>query len=427
MRKEWFTRERIIYSLVLGALWLLWQLFTDELAGIIRSYIPEGGILMYGITHPYIIMPIIIIVSCLVLLKRTFKKKVEQTGKQPTIIVPSKTLTETLTEMHRRLVELQKEKASKTRIREKQFEKILPTLADRMGTVKLEDWPRFRRKFELRIRRAVPPFQHWRYFERPFKLRDYMRKRQEWKQQAYYAALSVASKVKDELFHTKEWTFEDGIKVSDWVDGYNWGIKKLRDEDMLWTELHNSISHYYKDEILRELIERHNDFSLIYNNISLMIYYSRKFPNNEFSFMLCETLIGSPISPEKAEVALGEIQGNIKKRLDEIQEGKSNIKKIIDEILSTRDYPEKTIYILRVLYHDREKLTQGLYSGNATSLDKLVYHQLILHDIVRLEQRKERIYGSDNTKDVGYWVLTDRGKEVIRYLQKNQQVLHNED
>jgi hypothetical protein len=104
----------------------------------------------------------------------------------------------------------------------------------------------------------------------------------------------------------------------------------------------------------------------------------------------------------------------------------SSIQTLIDEILSTKDYPEKTIYILRVLYHDREKLMEGLYSGNATPLDKRVYHQLALYDVVRFEQRKERIYGSDNTKDVGYWVLTNRGREVIKYLQKNQQVLHNE-
>lgn len=426
MANRWITKARIIYILIFGILWLFWQLFTDELAGIIREHISEGGIVMYGITHPYIIMPILIILSCLFFLWRSQSQKTQKTIEQPTILL-SENLTETLTTMHRRLVDLRKEKASQTRVREKQLGKVLPTLADRMGTVKIKDWPKFRRKIESRIRRAVPPFQHWRYFERPFRFREYMRRRQEWKQKVYYAGLSVASEAKDELFHTKKWTFKDGIKISDWVDGYNWGVKKLRDEDTLWTELHNSISHYYKDKILRDLIERHNDFSLIYNNISLMIDYSRKFPNNEFSLMLCETLLGSPISPEKADLALGEVLGDIEKRLNEIQEEKPNIKILIEEILSTKDYPEKTVYILRVLYHDREKLTQGLYSGNATPLDKLVYHQLNLHDVVRLEQRKERIYGSDNTQDVGYWILTERGKEVIKYLQKNPQVLRKED
>ena len=50
------------YIIPFGIVWLLWQIFLDELAEIIRSHIPEGGVIMYSITHPYVIMPIVLII-----------------------------------------------------------------------------------------------------------------------------------------------------------------------------------------------------------------------------------------------------------------------------------------------------------------------------------------------------------------------------
>ena len=66
---------RIVYFLILGGLWLLWELFTDEMAGLIREYISGGGVIMYGITHPNIIMPSLLILSCIYIL---FRKKRQQ-------------------------------------------------------------------------------------------------------------------------------------------------------------------------------------------------------------------------------------------------------------------------------------------------------------------------------------------------------------
>ena len=106
--------------------------------------------------------------------------------------------------------------------------------------------------------------------------------------------------------------------------------------------------------------------------------------------------------------------------------GSEDISQIIKKLLSETDYPDKPVYILRVFYHDREKLAEGLSNEVATSHDKVVLHQLNLHDLVKLEQRKVRIYGSDNTRDEGYWILTELGKKLVKYLQKNQQVLHKE-
>lgn len=219
-------------------------------------------------------------------------------------------LTDTLTAMHRRLVELQKEKASHTKIRFKQWEIVMPTLSDRMGTVKFKDWYIFKRNLESRIRKASPR----RNFKRTFNFIEFVK----WRERVHLAALSVAVEVRDELFHSKEWTFEDGTKMSEWLDGYDWGVKILRDNDLQWRALYESISHYLKDEVLRKLIERHIDFSYFYNNESLVIYYSHKFQNDAFSLMLYETLVGSPISPEKAELALSEVLSEIEKRLVEI-------------------------------------------------------------------------------------------------------------
>jgi hypothetical protein len=64
-----------ISYIILGILWFFWQIFMDELAGLIRDHIPEGGVIMYSITHPYIIMPLLLILVSLYLLWRQYKGK----------------------------------------------------------------------------------------------------------------------------------------------------------------------------------------------------------------------------------------------------------------------------------------------------------------------------------------------------------------
>lgn len=239
--------------------------------------------------------------------KKEYKAEI---GKEA--VTKSENLTETLTAMHRRLEELQKEKAARTKIRLKQLEKVLPALADRMGTVKLEEWPDFEKKVKQRVKQATPK----RNLKRPFSFIE----RAKWKESVHFAALSVASKLKDELFQAKKWTFKDGLKVSEWLDGYNWGVKELRDNDPQWKALSESISPYFKDNVLRKLIGKHIDFSYIHSNVSLIVRYSNRYPRNAFSLMLHETLVGSPISPVEAEMALAEILNKIEKRLAEIKD-----------------------------------------------------------------------------------------------------------
>lgn len=105
---------------------------------------------------------------------------------------------------------------------------------------------------------------------------------------------------------------------------------------------------------------------------------------------------------------------------------KNDISQIVEELLSIGIYTDVPVNITRVLYHDKEKLAVGLFDGATSNMDKLVLSQLNLRKIVGLEQRKVRVYGSDNVRDEGYWVLTELGKDVVLYLQKNQQVLHKE-
>lgn len=344
------------------------------------------------------------------------KKTVEV---KPEIVYRSENLTETLSAMHRRLVELQKEKASHTKIGLRQLEKVLPTLADRMGTVKLKDWHKFEKSVKRRIQRAIPQPN----FKRPLSFIKF-------KERAHLAALSVASEIKRELFQSKEWTFEDGVKASEWLDGYHWGVKELRDNDTQWNTLYKSISHYLVDAKLRELVEKHIDLSYIYNNVCLITCYTEKSRKTSFSSMLHETLVGSPISPEKAESALSEILSEIEKHTSQMQEGKqkagTNIKSVVDELVSIGIYSDVPVNITRILYHDRDKLVVGLSDEVASNQDKLVLHQLNLRNIVELEQRKTGIYGSDNVRNEGYWILTELGKKIILYLQQNKQVLDKE-
>lgn len=169
MRK--WPKYSIWYILAVSLLWLFWQLFLDELASLAREHIPEGGMIMYSVTHPYIIMPSLIILACLFILVRSKRKTKEELKLTP----KSENLVDTLTMMHRRLVEIQKEKASRTKIRYRQWDKAMPALADKMGTIKLKDWSKFTKGVKQKIQRAAPrpnfrqkfSFKEWaRYRER---------------------------------------------------------------------------------------------------------------------------------------------------------------------------------------------------------------------------------------------------------------------
>lgn len=231
------------------------------------------------------------------------------------IVEKSESLTDTLTAMHRRLGELQKEKANSFKVNYKQFEMRMPLLANVMGTVKLKEWHAFERKLESRIRKAIPPQPIPRYSYSP--RRNFM-EWSKWKQRVYLVGIAVAQEVRGELFESKKWTLADGNKLSDWIDGTGWGIKELRDKDPQWNSNRESITHYLTDSKLCELIGQHIDFSTFYHNQCLIVSYSKRFAKTSFSMMLHEALVDSPISLEKTERALGEINHQIEQRLLEM-------------------------------------------------------------------------------------------------------------
>ena len=228
-------------------------------------------------------------------------------------------LIDTLTAMHRRLIELQKEKAAHTKVSIEVFKKVLPTLADRMGTVKREDWPTFERRIKLKILQSIPPKPYMNIRGR-FNFKKWAKLNEQWKEMVYSSAASVATKAKDELLKTKEWTLADGVKIAELVDGYDWGVQKLRDDDLQWKELYESIDNRLRiDNILGGLIKEHIDLSRVYNNITLLVHYSEQFKKDDiYSLMLYEAVVGSPMSPEKVDMGLNEILGKIEKRLGEM-------------------------------------------------------------------------------------------------------------
>lgn len=189
--------------------------------------------------------------------------------------VEAKKLTPTLIAMHRRLVEIQHEKASRTKVSYDQVEKATPFLLDKLGLVPLRDQPKFQLKIKRRVQKSLPH----PHFNRPFSFYE----RRKFKHEIEARAISVSLQIQKELMDSKEWTIEDGLRACDWIDARDWGVKKMRDNDLQWMTLWESISDYLtKDKMLRNFINKHVDMSYIYNNMCLMRYYSDKFKKPSF-------------------------------------------------------------------------------------------------------------------------------------------------
>jgi hypothetical protein len=238
---------------------------------------------------------------------------------KPTIKTPKPPvdLCENLTYMHRRLIEIQKEKALKTNIKYNQWEKSMPTLAIKLGIEKYNNLSQLKKMIKERIVKGIPrPRYNGRFSFK--KWAEYRARVADYREKIENRGLSVASEIKNEIFKSKKWTLEDGNTMSQWLDGYQWGVKDIRDNDQHWRTSYESISDYFSDEILSSLIQQHKDISYMYNNVSLILYYSSKFPKTSFASNLHEVLVGSSISPIDSELALAEILVKIKKRLSEI-------------------------------------------------------------------------------------------------------------
>ena len=232
--------------------------------------------------------------------KKTIPTKVEDISR-------SLNLTDTLTMMHRRLVELQQYKALHNKAGDRRLHTISPTLLFQLELIKPEELPKYKRGIKQRIQRRMPR----RNFRRQFNFKEFMK----WRDEVRLAELAVASEVKKELFESREWTFEDGMKISEWIDGHHLGVRELRDNDSQWNVLWKSISHHLMNTGLRVLIDRHIEMSRLYNNTCLLFHYSEGMAKTTFLATLHETLVGSPISPTKIDLVLGEILEDIEKEL----------------------------------------------------------------------------------------------------------------
>ncbi len=219
----------------------------------------------------------------------------------------SENLSGTLTQMHRRLVELQKEKASHTRVSIKQLEKASWVSLDKLRLLPLKDKPKTMNKIKRRVLRGLPRPPYKRLFR--FK---------EWafyRQMVRERGIVVGLEFQKELVSSREcWTLDDAVKASEWLDDYGWGIKELRDNDPSWNDKRESISDYLRDKTLNKLINKHLDLSYTYNNVCLLGHYSKRLGERaSYLAELHAALVGSAISPEKAESALSEILREIEK------------------------------------------------------------------------------------------------------------------
>ncbi len=324
--EEWLKRHRLLSAIggvvgmivaTLAAVDVIWSLISDEpFLPYISTKAPQWVQIMLAIIF------IAICIFCIVIVVKVYR----QTKAPPKPEVEKKNLTDTLTAMHRRLIELQQEKALHTDVSLEQLKKALPALADRAGAVKLEDWPKFKQETQLRILKTIPPKPRMNLGGK-FNYKKWARLKEEYKERVYHSALLVTREVKDELFHTKEWALADCIKVSEWLDGYGWGVKELRDNDQQWKPLYESIDNQLRiDDTLNVLIKEHIDLSYIYNSGCLIIHYSGKFKKDDiYSLILYEALMGSPMSPEQADMDLTKVLGRIEGRLKEMNNVKTTI------------------------------------------------------------------------------------------------------
>ena len=107
------------------------------------SWLPSS--IIWGIAFVWFIIAVIYYV------RQRGKTRVEPTKEIP----KSENLGDTLTAMHRRLMELQKEKAVHTKVSFRQFKKYIPTLAHKMGTVTLSEWAQFNKDKKREIQKMV--------------------------------------------------------------------------------------------------------------------------------------------------------------------------------------------------------------------------------------------------------------------------------
>ena len=203
-----------------------------------------------------------------------------------------------LTKMHDRMMYLN-ERRLKQKFDRKRFKDACPLFFAQLGIVKEGEWDTCESRIAKRIKRYVP--------------KDPKRKaRIMWR----YKVVGEAKEIVRELVNSKVWRIDDLVRAGGHLDSIHMGLGELRDKDEQWQSLFKMVRPYIIDSTLRGLVDKYLSHSYAFCSTLLVIDYGNRLPKHEFGRMLCSALTSSNISPDKIEIALGEILEDIAKRLE---------------------------------------------------------------------------------------------------------------
>ena len=206
-------------------------------------------------------------------------------------------LIEILTRMHDRMTYL-KDIRLEQRFARKRFQDACPLFFARLGLVKEGEWDTYEKRIAKRIKHHVP--------KSPKKKAEVM-----WR----YKVVGEVKEIVRELVNSRVWQIDDLVKAGNHLDSIHMGLGELRDKDEQWQTLFKMVRPYTTDSILRGLVDKYISHSYAFCSNLLLISYGNRLPKHEFGRMLCSALTSGDISPDKIEIALGEILEDITKRL----------------------------------------------------------------------------------------------------------------
>jgi len=213
-------------------------------------------------------------------------------------------LTDTLTNMHKRMMYFQEDRLRRVKRIDKQgFNTMIPILFDKLGLVEIGNWDKFKNKLGSSIKKQIP--------KSPEKRRQI-----NW----YFKVISKASKVRAELLNTREWDMKDAVEVGSWLDKQHIGIGERRHTDKSnWQKDYDSIKPYVLDERLSQLIYKHIDYSYSACSIALFSGYADRLANNIYYKLLRASLDDSAINALKIDAELSKILRDVEARLKILQ------------------------------------------------------------------------------------------------------------
>lgn len=290
--KRRFRKRRYWTPLAIWGIWFARGFVEQFIFGTLFRFIGLDGdrLLDYFATHPQVAFFILLGASISAILiwmyidaRRYFK---------------SNYLVDTLTEMHKRMIQLKDIRLS-SGANKRRMELALPILMDRLDLIELGKWDDFKKGIIKRAQRGV---QH--------------------SSNIFFKVLSVAIKTARDLTGSRQWAIEDADKVAKWLDDQHMGLAELRSADKHWNTLYESIRPFTLDDRLRVLINKHISLSYDVCAVLLISGYSAKWPNSPWLRFAYTTLVGSPISSVRIDLALSEILGNINKRMEILRRGR---------------------------------------------------------------------------------------------------------